>query len=133
MDIGESTQYLEGTYTQAATRSNNKSPSFSVSDPRSPLPQVLRLIGGMSHRLLRVPAVLHRQDQLGVHQLLQHLAVQWTPAQEETPTLCCVRPVSEWPPRPPTPRPPAAARIRCALLTDLFLLFHLLFRLRCLC
>lgn len=51
---------------------------FPLSRPpfRGALPQVLRLLGGLSHRFLRLPAVLHRQAQLGVHHLLQHAAVQ---------------------------------------------------------
>lgn len=49
---------------------------------RGALPQVLRLLRGLSHRFLWLPAVLHRQAQLGVHHLLQHAAVQRA---EETP------------------------------------------------
>lgn len=43
---------------------------------RGALPQVLRLLRGLSHRFLWLPAVLHQQAQLGVHHLLQHAAVQ---------------------------------------------------------
>lgn len=50
---------------------------------RDPSPQGVRVIRGVSHRLLRLPAILHRQDQLGLHLLLQQTALQRSP--QETP------------------------------------------------
>ena len=78
----------------------------------------------MSHRLLWLPAVLHRQDQLGVHQLLQHSAVQRPPAQEEIPALNRGRPGprrDRSPLRPPPPPPGTHGSV----LTDLLLLLLL--------
>lgn len=50
---------------------------------RDPSPQGVRLIRGVSHCLLWLPAVLHRQAQLSLHLLLQQAALQWS--QQETP------------------------------------------------
>lgn len=36
----------------------------------------MRVVGGVSYRLLWLPAVLHRQAELRLHLLLQHAALQ---------------------------------------------------------
>lgn len=41
----------------------------------------MRIVRSMPHRLLRLPAVLHREAELGLHFLLQHSTLQR--AQEE--------------------------------------------------
>lgn len=43
----------------------------------------MRLLGGVPHLLLWIPAVLHRQGELRVHLLLQHPPLQRAP--EEAP------------------------------------------------
>lgn len=43
---------------------------------RDTLSEVVRVLRGLPHRLLRLPAVLHRQIELGLHHLLQHAALQ---------------------------------------------------------
>lgn len=48
----------------------------SVSSCRRPLSEVVRILWGVSYRLLWLPAVLHRQAELRLHLLLQHAAVQ---------------------------------------------------------
>lgn len=51
---------------------------------RNHVPQVLRLLGSVSDRLRWLPVLLLSwQGELCLHQLLQHPALQWTPAQEE--------------------------------------------------
>lgn len=47
-----------------------------VSWCRRPLSEVVCVVGGVSYRLLWLPAVLHRQDQLRLHPVLQHAALQ---------------------------------------------------------
>lgn len=75
---------------------------------RDTLSEVLRLLRGLPHCLLRLPAVLHGPAELGLHLLLQHAALQR--AQEEAPRALGgdVEPTDE----PPSPLPdllPAAA------------------------
>lgn len=48
----------------------------SVFSCRHPLSEVVRLVGGVSHCLLWLPAVLYRQAELRLHLLLQHAALQ---------------------------------------------------------
>lgn len=48
----------------------------SVFSCRHPLSEVVRVIGGVSHCLLWLPAVLYRQAELRLHLLLQHAALQ---------------------------------------------------------
>lgn len=55
----------------------------AVPSCRDTLSEVLRLLRGLPHRLLRLPAVLHGQAELGLHLLLQHPALQRP--QEEAP------------------------------------------------
>lgn len=58
---------------------------FSCFSGRDPLSEVMCLVRGVSHCLLRLSAVLHRQVELGLHLLLQHAALQR--AQEEASCL----------------------------------------------
>lgn len=43
---------------------------------RDSLSEILRVLRRLPHRLLRLPAVLHRQAELGLHLVLQHAALQ---------------------------------------------------------
>lgn len=57
----------------------------SVSSRRRPLSEVVRVLGGVSYRLLWLPAVLHRQAELRLHLLLQHAALQRAPEEAAHP------------------------------------------------
>ena len=75
---------------------------------RDTLSEILRLLRGLPHRLLRLPAVLHGPAELGLHLLLQHAALQRAQEEAPRPVGGDVEPADE----PPSPLPdllPAAA------------------------
>lgn len=79
---------------------------------RDSLSEVVCVLRGVPHRLLRLPAVLHRPAELRLHLLLQHGALQRPPEEEARPVGGDVQPADEAgaAPRPELP-PPAAADV----------------------
>lgn len=81
---------------------------------RNTLPKVLRLLWGLPHRLLWLPAVLHRQAKLSLHLLLQHPALQRAQEEASHPFGSDVQPADE-PATSPLPDllPAAAGTLPC--------------------
>lgn len=75
----------------------------SVSWCRRPLSEVVRVLGGVSYRLLWLPAVLHRPAGLGLHLLLQHAAVQRAPEEAARPIRSGSAQRADTPPDAPPP------------------------------
>lgn len=71
---------------------------------RNTLSEVLCLLRGLPHRLLWLPAVLHRQAELGLHLLLQHPALQRAQEEASHPLGGDVQPADE-PASSPLPDP----------------------------
>lgn len=70
---------------------------------RDHVPQVMCIVSGLPHRLGWVSVLLlPRETELGVHQLLQHPSVQWTPAQEKE--QLCLGPSARAPHHHPAPQ-----------------------------
>lgn len=70
---------------------------------RDHVPQVVCIVSGLPHCLGWVSVLLlPRETELGVHQLLQHPSVQWTPAQEKE--QLCLGPPARAPHHHPAPQ-----------------------------
>ncbi len=72
---------------------------------RNTLSEVLCLLRGLPHRLLWLPAVLHRHAELSLHLLLQHPALQRAQEEASHPLGGDVQPADE-PASSPLPDPP---------------------------